>query len=169
MIAFSHAKINLGLFVMNKQPDGFHALESVFWPVDWTDVLEVHTKPSPGLELKITGLEVPGTLEGNLIAKAYELMAREFNIGGVTAHLHKSHPNGSWSGRWQLQCNVHDSLARSAFFTESNRTRRPCNWRLNSGRTARFFGSQPPPLSREGANTSHRFPGSSQKAGTTCT
>ena len=121
MIAFSHAKINLGLFVMNKRPDGFHALESVFWPVDWTDVLEVHAKPSPGLELKITGLEVPGNLESNLIAKAYELMAREFNIGGVTAHLHKSHPNGSRSGRWQLQCNVHDSIARSAFFTESNR------------------------------------------------
>lgn len=98
MIAFSHAKINLGLFVMNKQPDGFHALESVFWPLDWTDILEVHTKPSPGLELKITGLEIPGTLEGNLITKAYELMAREFNIGGVTAHLHKVIPMGAGLG-----------------------------------------------------------------------
>ena len=98
MIAFSHAKINLGLFVMNKRPDGFHALESVFWPVDWTDVLEVHAKPSPGLELKITGLEVPGNLESNLIAKAYELMAREFNIGGVTAHLHKIIPMGAGLG-----------------------------------------------------------------------
>lgn len=98
MIGFSHAKINLGLFVMDKRPDGFHALESVFWPVDWTDVLEVHAKPEPGLELTMTGLEVPGTLESNLIVKAYELLAREFNIGGVAARLHKVIPMGAGLG-----------------------------------------------------------------------
>ena len=121
MIAFSHAKINLGLFVMNKRPDGFHALESVFWPVDWTDVLEVHAKPSPGLELKITGLEVPGTLETNLIAKAYELMAREFHMGGVTAHLHKVIPMGAGLGGGSSNATCMIRLLDQLFSAESNR------------------------------------------------
>jgi 4-diphosphocytidyl-2-C-methyl-D-erythritol kinase len=79
MIGFSHAKINIGLFVMNKRSDGFHALESVFGPWHWTDVLELHHKDTPGLELKITGLEVPGGKEDNLIFKAYNLLASRYS------------------------------------------------------------------------------------------
>ena len=98
MIGFSTAKINLGLFVMNKRPDGFHALESVFWPIDWTYVLEVHHKDSAGLDLKITGLKVPGTLDSNLISRAYNLVAANYSIGGVSAHLHKTIPMGAGLG-----------------------------------------------------------------------
>jgi 4-diphosphocytidyl-2-C-methyl-D-erythritol kinase len=98
MIGFSHAKINIGLFVMNKRSDGFHALESVFWPIAWTDALELHHKDTPGLELKITGLEVPGGKEDNLIFKAYNLLASRYDLGGVTAHLHKTIPMGAGLG-----------------------------------------------------------------------
>tara|TARA_B100000768_G_scaffold180525_2_gene200761 strand:- start:3660 stop:4511 length:852 start_codon:yes stop_codon:yes gene_type:complete len=98
MIGLSHAKINLGLFVMNKRSDGFHDLESVFWPVDWTDVLEVHTKATPGLELKATGLKIPGGLDDNLIARAYTLLAERRSIGGASAHLHKVIPMGAGLG-----------------------------------------------------------------------
>ena len=98
MIGFSNAKINIGLFVMNKRPDGFHALESVFWPIAWADALELHRTDAPGLELKVTGLEIPGTNEDNLICKAYDLMASKYAIGGVKAHLHKTIPMGAGLG-----------------------------------------------------------------------
>ena len=88
MIGFSHAKINLGLFVLDKRADGFHNLESAFWPVNWTDVLEVHHKDKPGLDLKISGREVPGSLDDNLISKAYHILRDRYFIGGVSAHLH---------------------------------------------------------------------------------
>ena len=64
---------------MNKRSDGFHSIESVFWPIAWTDALELHRKETPGLELTVTGLKVPGTKEANLVFKAYNaLMEDEF-------------------------------------------------------------------------------------------
>jgi 4-diphosphocytidyl-2-C-methyl-D-erythritol kinase len=98
MIGFSYAKINIGLFVMNKRSDGFHSIESVFWPIAWTDALELHRKETPGLELTVTGLEVPGTKEANLVFKAYNLLASKYDVGGVTAHLHKTIPMGAGLG-----------------------------------------------------------------------
>jgi 4-diphosphocytidyl-2-C-methyl-D-erythritol kinase len=98
MIGFSHAKINLGLFVLDKRADGFHNLESAFWPVDWTDVLEIHHKDSPGLDLKISGRDVPGNVDDNLISQAYGILQNRHSIGGVSAHLHKVIPMGAGLG-----------------------------------------------------------------------
>ena len=98
MIGFAPAKINLGLFVTGKRSDGFHDLESVFWPVAWNDVLEVHRKATPGLDLKITGLSIEGDATDNLVSRAYALLQNRFGIGGVQAHLHKCIPMGAGLG-----------------------------------------------------------------------
>ena len=46
MLTFPNAKLNLGLYVTARRPDGFHTLESVFVPLPWTDALEILPAPS---------------------------------------------------------------------------------------------------------------------------
>lgn len=98
MIGFAPAKINVGLFITEKRADGYHNLESVFWPISWCDVLEVHPSDSPGLNLQVSGLEIPGISEDNLIHRAYRLIQESFDIGGVDAHLLKTIPMGAGLG-----------------------------------------------------------------------
>lgn len=98
MIGFAPAKVNLGLFVTGKRPDGFHDLESVFWPLAWHDVLEVFKSSEPGLQLVTSGLEIPGSLESNLVQRAYDVMQSAYGIGGVRVHLHKVIPMGAGLG-----------------------------------------------------------------------
>lgn len=98
MIGFAPAKINLGLFITGKRPDGFHALESCFWPVQWQDVLEVHKRPEPGLALRVSGIPIPGAADDNLIHRAYTLLHDRYPIGGVDAHLFKALPMGAGLG-----------------------------------------------------------------------
>jgi 4-diphosphocytidyl-2-C-methyl-D-erythritol kinase len=98
MIGFAHAKINLGLFVTAKRPDGFHDLESLFVPVNWYDILEVQAVDAPGLRLDTTGLSIPGDPQQNLVHRAYNLLRERHGIGGVHAHLHKVIPMGAGLG-----------------------------------------------------------------------
>lgn len=98
MIGFAPAKINLGLFVTNKRSDGYHDLESAFWPVGWNDVLEVHRRGEAGLELTVSGLAIDGAPSNNLVRRAYELVRDRFGIGGVKAHLLKAIPMGAGLG-----------------------------------------------------------------------
>jgi len=98
MIGFAHAKINLGLFVTGKRPDGFHDLKSLFVPVGWCDVLEVQPAEAPGLQLDVTGLAIPGDAHQNLVHRAYDLIRERHVIGGVHAHLHKVLPMGAGLG-----------------------------------------------------------------------
>lgn len=98
MIAFAPAKINLGLFVTGKRSDGFHDLESVFWPIHWKDVLEVHQRTEAGLDLTVSGLAIDGDPENNLVHRAYDLVRDRYGIGGVKAHLLKTVPMGAGLG-----------------------------------------------------------------------
>ena len=96
MLDFPNAKINLGLLVTSKRADGFHNLESCFYPVKWTDALEI--LPAPELRFDMTGLPVPGNPESNLCLKAYRLLQRDFNLPAVHMHLHKVLPMGAGLG-----------------------------------------------------------------------
>ena len=71
MIGFAPAKINLGLFITGKRADGFHDLQSAFWPVGWNDVLEVHRSETDGLDLHLTGLAIDGDPASNLVSRPY--------------------------------------------------------------------------------------------------
>lgn len=100
MIVYPNAKINLGLHVTEKRTDGFHNIETVFFPAGWTDMLELlpDESRSSGIKLGITGLPVPGDTGDNLLVRAYQLVARDYAVPAVNAHLHKLIPMGAGLG-----------------------------------------------------------------------
>lgn len=113
MVVFPPAKLNLGLFVTGKRADGFHALESVFVPIDWYDVLELTAADAgagPGLTTAYSGLAIPPSNSANLIERAYAAMrATGASLPPLHAHLHKVLPmgaglgGGSSDGAWMLR------------------------------------------------------------------
>lgn len=97
MILFPPCKINLGLRVLGKRKDGYHDLQTVFYPVGIRDALEII--PSTAVSLHVTGKSIPGDSAQNLCLKAYELLARDFPaVGPVEIHLHKQIPMGAGLG-----------------------------------------------------------------------
>jgi len=96
MVVFPEAKINLGLHVLRKRKDGYHDIETCFYPVPLTDVLEA--VPSEEFDFTQTGLPIPGSMEDNLCVKAYKLIRENFKIDPVHIHLHKIIPMGAGLG-----------------------------------------------------------------------
>lgn len=97
MITFPCAKINLGLNVVAKRQDGYHDLETVFYPIPVTDALEVHCMHQDfplkeNYDISITGAEVAGNPADNLVVKAYNLIAKHYDIPRVHIHLYKGIP-----------------------------------------------------------------------------
>ena len=80
MLSFPNAKLNLGLYVTARRPDGYHSLESVFLPLPWTDALEVLPAPKgqAASSLALTGRPIPGEPATNLCLRAYELLKADF-------------------------------------------------------------------------------------------
>ncbi|MHC1706217.1 MAG: 4-(cytidine 5'-diphospho)-2-C-methyl-D-erythritol kinase [Bacteroidales bacterium] len=98
MIRFPLAKINLGLRIISKRSDAYHNIESVFYPVGIHDILEIIISPDKLFTYTGSGLAVPGSIDQNLIVKAYNLMKSRYNLPGVRIHLHKVIPMGSGTG-----------------------------------------------------------------------
>lgn len=97
MIHFPNCKINLGLSILAKRADGYHELETVFYPVALTDALEI--LPAATLSLNQTGIEVPGDPAQNLCLKAFHLLKKDFpQLSPVQMHLHKNIPMGAGLG-----------------------------------------------------------------------
>ena len=100
MLVFPNAKLNLGLYVTQRRPDGFHTLESVFVPLPWTDALEM--LPVDGdqpTSLTLTGRPIPGHPATNLCVRAYELLQADFSqLPPVQLYLHKIVPIGAGLG-----------------------------------------------------------------------
>jgi len=98
MIVFPSCKINLGLFVTGKRPDGFHSLESIFLPVPWCDVLEVIPSEDSECFFQTTGISIPGNNSDNILLKAWRLLQAKYAISCVKIHLHKVIPMGAGLG-----------------------------------------------------------------------
>jgi 4-diphosphocytidyl-2-C-methyl-D-erythritol kinase len=96
MITYPVAKINLGLLVTDKRPDGFHNLETVFYPIQMQDTLEV--VESDQFQLSVSGAEIEGKPEDNLVVKAFRLIKNDYQIPDVKVHLHKTIPLGAGLG-----------------------------------------------------------------------
>lgn len=96
MVLFPNAKINLGLHVIEKRADGFHNLETLFYPLSFCDVLEI--VPAGETALSLSGLEVEGDAENNLCMKAYRLLREAFDLPPVAIYLHKVIPTGAGLG-----------------------------------------------------------------------
>jgi 4-diphosphocytidyl-2-C-methyl-D-erythritol kinase len=97
MIAFPHAKINLGLSIIRKRPDGFHDLETVFYPLPLKDCLEIiHSTENI---FSYSGLPISGNEKDNLVLKAYHLLKQKYpRISPLEVHLFKAIPMGAGLG-----------------------------------------------------------------------
>jgi 4-diphosphocytidyl-2-C-methyl-D-erythritol kinase len=101
MLTFPNAKLNLGLYVTERRPDGYHTLESVFLPLPWTDVLEVLPAPKgqEATSLTLTGRPIPGDPATNLCLKSYELLKADYpQLPAAQMQLHKLVPIGAGLG-----------------------------------------------------------------------
>jgi len=97
MIIFPNCKINLGLRILRKRPDGYHDLETLFYPLPVKDVLEIVR--SEDLRFTSSGILIPGDPETNLCLKAYHLIKKDFpDLPPVHCHLHKHIPIGAGLG-----------------------------------------------------------------------
>ena len=110
MITFPQAKINLGLNVVSRRADGYHNLETVFYPVPLCDALEVQPMderfPSEfNCDLKVTGISVEGDEQKNLVVKAYDMLKQEYpDITRVHIHLYKAIPTQAGMGGGSSDC-----------------------------------------------------------------
>jgi 4-diphosphocytidyl-2-C-methyl-D-erythritol kinase len=96
MIVFPNAKINIGLNVTKKRHDGYHDIESCFYPIGWSDALEI--LPTDTYRFESSGIPIPGNPADNLCTKAYELLSSDHSIPPVSMHLLKSVPIGAGLG-----------------------------------------------------------------------
>lgn len=98
MIVFPNAKINIGLFVTERRADGYHNLETIFYPVKVEDVLEI--VPAPSTTIHMSGLPVAGVEANNLVRKAFSLLQKDFpgKVTPVAIYLHKAIPMGAGMG-----------------------------------------------------------------------
>ena len=97
MVTFPNCKINLGLNIVNKRGDGYHDIETVFFPVPLKDALEVIEKEK--FEFSTSGSAIEGGTENNLCVKAYHLLKKDIpHLPVVQMHLHKAIPMGAGLG-----------------------------------------------------------------------
>jgi 4-diphosphocytidyl-2-C-methyl-D-erythritol kinase len=99
MVVFPNAKINLGLNVVERRPDGYHNIETVFYPVGLSDVLDVEpSETCTDYSFSASGIELGGDPEDNLIVKAYRLLRSEYQFPAVDISLVKQIPFGAGLG-----------------------------------------------------------------------
>jgi len=96
MINFPNGKINIGLNITERRPDGYHNLETVFYPIRINDVLEIIE--SDQLSFESSGIDIPGDAKDNLCLKAYQLLKNDHDLPPVKIHLHKHIPIGAGLG-----------------------------------------------------------------------
>ncbi len=103
MITFPQAKINLGLNIVGRRPDGYHDLETVFYPVPLTDAIELNVMDnrfpsSVACDLKVSNISVAGDEQDNLVVRAYNMLAADFPLPRVHVHLYKGIPTQAGMG-----------------------------------------------------------------------
>ncbi|WP_118973501.1 4-(cytidine 5'-diphospho)-2-C-methyl-D-erythritol kinase [Taibaiella koreensis] len=100
MLTFPNAKINIGLYITQKRADGYHNLETVFYPVPFRDALELVDRPGEEGSIALSGLAVAGDREQNLVWRAFQLLQHDFSlqVKPLQIFLHKVIPMGAGMG-----------------------------------------------------------------------
>ncbi len=100
MISFPNAKINIGLSITEKRPDGYHNLETLFYPTKLCDVLEIleYNDSHEEFSWSASGIQIDSNPEDNLCVKTLMLLKKDFKIPPVKIHLHKTIPFGAGLG-----------------------------------------------------------------------
>ncbi|KAA6302493.1 MAG: 4-diphosphocytidyl-2-C-methyl-D-erythritol kinase [Candidatus Ordinivivax streblomastigis] len=96
MIVFPNAKINLGLNIVSKRPDGYHNLETIFYPLELCDALEV--VPASNLSFTPSGIAIDGDSQTNLVMKAFHLLKAHYDLPAIAIYLQKNIPSGAGLG-----------------------------------------------------------------------
>lgn len=109
MITFPCAKINLGLNIVEKRIDGYHNLETVFYPIPLTDVIEItemHDEfPSDyKCNLNVMNIKIEGDTQSNLVVKAYNKLSQQYSLPRIHAHLYKRIPTQAGLGGGSSDC-----------------------------------------------------------------
>lgn len=145
MILYPNAKINIGLKVLNKREDGFHNLETLFYPVEKCDILEV--VESPELVIEQYGIGIPAKAgddsvamvpQDNLCVKAYILLQEEFDIPPVAIYLQKNIPVGAGLGGGSSDA-AHTILALNDLYNLNLTKSRMAQYASRLGSDCAFF------------------------------
>lgn len=100
MICFANAKINLGLNIVEKRTDGYHNLETIFYPIPLEDMIEIELAPEieSDYEIVFSGIPVEGSIDKNLVVKAFNLLKSKYKLPSIRIYLHKIIPSGAGLG-----------------------------------------------------------------------
>ncbi len=117
MLLFPNAKINLGLNILSRRPDKYHDISTVFYPVGWSDALEVIPAEDDQKEcrLHLSGLPVDGDVQDNLVVKAYRMLMQDYTLPSVEVYLHKAIPFGAGLGGGSADASCMLRLLRDLF------------------------------------------------------
>ena len=126
MICFPNAKINLGLNITEKRADGFHSIETVFYPIGWNDALEIieNTSSTQEFNLHLSGLSISGNKEDNLLYKAYQIIKQTKIAPAIDVYLHKTLPMGAGLGGGSADAAFFINLLNEQFTLDFTKTER---------------------------------------------
>lgn len=131
MICFPNAKINLGLSITEKRADGFHNIETVFYPIGWNEALEVvsvraqsRTETSKEFNLHLSGIPISGNTEDNLLYKAYRIIKQTKALPPIDVYLHKTLPMGAGLGGGSADAAFFINLLNEQFALQLSETER---------------------------------------------
>lgn len=123
MISFPNAKINIGLHVLEKRPDNYHTIETVLYPVGWSDILEaVKVKGNGKIELRMSGLKINGKKKDNLCVKAYTILNEKYSLPSVKVWLHKCIPAGAGLGGGSSDATFFIKMMNEMFYLDMTKT-----------------------------------------------
>lgn len=140
MLVFPDCKINLGLRILNKRADGYHNLETVFYPVPLKDALEIIPSGNmKAMQFSSSGLVIKGDATDNLCIKACQLLKKDFpQIPSLKIHLHKTIPMGAGLGGGSADAAFTLQLLNDQFHLNLS-THQLINYALRLGSDCPFF------------------------------
>ena len=144
MVLFSNCKINIGLNIISKRSDSYHNIETVFYPMNWYDAVEIVPLPdnnllSTSLHFTQSGLPIPGKEADNICLKAYQVLKKDFpGIPAVNMHLHKTIPAGAGLGGGSAN-GAYTLLLLNKKFNLNLSTKRLLEYALQLGSDCPFF------------------------------
>ena len=147
MIIFPNSKINLGLYITDKRVDGYHNLETVFYPINLNDALEI-VMSNDETTLSTSGIQIPTEQENKLCLKAYKLLKEKYKLSPIKIHLHKHIPIGSGLGGGSSDA-IHTIILLDKLFKLNLSTDDYYSYARQLGSDCSFFVDNKPKLAFE--------------------
>ncbi len=146
MTIFPPAKINIGLLITGKRPDGFHDIETIFYPIGLTDILDiVPSERKEKISFECSGIELDGNPVDNLCCKAYHMLDKDFDLPPVSIRLNKRIPAGAGLGGGSSDA-AHTLLALNELFSLNLSIDQLTTYASRLGSDCAFFLSEKPAL-----------------------